>query len=117
VERKEEVRTSSGDRFKHFRVCIDTMYVENANTIQSAIKPRRVQVYLPVSKPHTASVCNSLDLPPHPAFHLLDLQVVDVISRDVLRFHLSGKNFWSDGSVRRNRNRVRYGGMGVGFLV
>jgi hypothetical protein len=86
-------------------------------TVQStqSPKPRRVQVYLPVSKPHTASVCNSLDWPPHPASHLPDLPTVYVVSRDVLRFHLSEKNFWSDGSVRRNRNRVRYGGMGVEF--
>jgi hypothetical protein len=31
VERKEEARTSSGDRIIYSRVCIDTMYVENAN--------------------------------------------------------------------------------------
>jgi hypothetical protein len=31
VERREEARTSSGDRIIHSRVCIDTMYVENAD--------------------------------------------------------------------------------------
>jgi hypothetical protein len=79
------------------------------------IKPHHVQVYLPVSKPHIASACSSSDWPPRPASRLPGLQVVYVVSRDVLRFHLSEKNFWSDGSVRRNRNRVRYGGMGVEF--